>query len=100
MEKVQLTMAGNVYSSTGQLEKADEFYKKSLRIALEGGDKPLEVTVYGDLGAVYRNLGELEKAVVFLHKSLQFDLEMGNRMGEGVCLIRHSRRCLQPLTAV
>ena len=55
-EKVQLTM-DNAFWNTGQLEKAVGFYKKKrLKIALEVGDKPLEVTGYGDLGAVYRTL--------------------------------------------
>ena len=61
---------GNAYISLGQFERAVEFHRKHLAIALEVGDRAGEGRAYGNLGNAYESLGQFERAVEFYSKDL------------------------------
>ncbi len=72
---------GILYQTRGDLDKAIEFYEKSLVINLELGSKQGKIRNYGNLGEVYRIRGDLDKAVKFYEKSLTINLELGRKEG-------------------
>ena len=69
---------GIAYHRLGQFEKAAEFHRKHLNIALEVGDRAIEGGAYGNLGNAYNSLGQFEKAVEFYLKRLNIALEVGD----------------------
>jgi tetratricopeptide (TPR) repeat protein len=62
---------GGVYQIQGKLDKAIEFYQKSLVINEALGRKEGIAANYGNLGIVYRTQGKLDKAKHYWQKSLQ-----------------------------
>ena len=64
---------GLVYQTRGELDKAEEFYHKSLEIEKALGRKVGMASQYGNLGLVYQTRGELDKAEEFCHKSLEIN---------------------------
>ena len=62
-----------LYKNQGNLEKAEEFHKKSLKIIINllGEDHSDTSTSYDNLALLYRNKGNLEKAEEFHNKSLK-----------------------------
>jgi tetratricopeptide (TPR) repeat protein len=56
---------GNVYLSLGDYPQAEEYYRRSLEIALSLGDQQQQGNVLNNLGIVYRRLGEFAQAEEF-----------------------------------
>ena len=63
-------------------KEAKELYKKSLRIAIETGDREGEVNCYGSLGTVYKSLSKYGKAEQYQRKALAITKEIGDKKGE------------------
>ena len=72
-----------MFHSLSEYQKAKEYYKKALAIAIEIGDKQKEGTCNGNLGAVFDSLGECQKAIEYHEKALAIAIEIGDRKGEG-----------------
>jgi tetratricopeptide (TPR) repeat protein len=60
---------GDLYSQTGEIEKAIKYYHKALKIA------PTEAYCYYRLGKLYMGLGDKEKAIKYLEKYLEYGKE-------------------------
>ncbi|MEO0270781.1 MAG: tetratricopeptide repeat protein [candidate division WOR-3 bacterium] len=74
---------GTIFWSKGEYDRAIEFYKKSLRIFEEIGDKLWIGVAYNNLGNIYQNKGEYENAIEFYQRSLKICEEIGNTHGIG-----------------
>jgi len=64
-------MVGVVLHHISTFDRSIEYYKKSLEIAKEIGDKAKELKCYPNLGAAYGCLGDLETAIEYHKKSLE-----------------------------
>jgi tetratricopeptide (TPR) repeat protein len=53
---------GNVYRTRGDLDRAEEMYKKSLEISEPGGLLELSANQYANLGSVYEQRGDVARA--------------------------------------
>ena len=69
--------------SIGDFQKAIEYLKKVLEIAIEVGDRVGEGRIYGNLGNAYQSLGDFRKAIEYHEKHLKIATEVGYRVGEG-----------------
>ena len=67
----------------GNYRKAIEYHEKSLKIAIEIGDRDREGRTYANLGIAYISLGDYRKAIKFLQKQLKIAIRFGDRRGEG-----------------
>ena len=72
---------GNVYKTRGKLDKAEEYYLKSLAIDEALDYKEGVARAYGNLGNLYQTLSEQDKAKEFFLKSLAINKAIGNREG-------------------
>ena len=72
---------GNVYQTRGELDKAEEFYLKSLELEEALGRKEGMASDYGNLGNLYQTRGELDKAEEFYLKSLEINEALGRKEG-------------------
>ena len=52
---------GNAYLSLGQFDKAIEFHRKALNIALELGNRAWVGAAYANLGNAYESLGQFQQ---------------------------------------
>ena len=68
---------GSVYKIRGDLDKAIDFYQKSLVMTEELGDMEGMAMDYGNLGNVYATRGFLDKAIEFYLKSLAITEKLG-----------------------
>jgi tetratricopeptide (TPR) repeat protein len=65
----------------GRLEEAEDWYRQSLTIKDELGNRPGMANSYGQLGNVARDRGRLEEAEDWYRKALTLFEELGNRPG-------------------
>ena len=65
----------------GRLEEAENWYRKSLAISEELGDRPGMAITYHQLGIVAQDRGQLEEAEHWHRKSLAISEELGDRPG-------------------
>ncbi len=77
---------GYVYKTQGNLEKALEWYNKSLKIRHEIGDKYGLANSYNNIGLIYNNWGNVSRAVEFFEKSSQIQNEIGDLQGFSISL--------------
>jgi tetratricopeptide (TPR) repeat protein len=70
---------GIVYWTCGELDKAEEMYRKSLEISEALGLKEATANQYGNLGLVYDTRGELDKAEKMHRKALELHQALGNK---------------------
>ncbi len=77
---------GYIYDSLGQKRQALEYYKKSLDISREVGDRGGEGISLNNVGGVYDNLGQKQQALEYYKQSLDIRREVGDRRGEGTTL--------------
>ena len=68
------------------IDKAIEFFTKSLNISCELEDRAGEGRALGNLGNAFFGLGQHYKALEFFTKSLNISRELGDRYGEGRAL--------------
>ncbi len=72
---------GIVAQERGQLDEADEWYRKSLAIKEELGDRPGMAITYHQLGNAATDRGRLSEAGEWYRKSLAINEELGDRPG-------------------
>ncbi|ODS41464.1 MAG: hypothetical protein A7315_06140 [Candidatus Altiarchaeales archaeon WOR_SM1_79] len=75
---------GCVYADLGDFNKAIEFNEKSLKIAMNIGNRAGESACYTNLGVVYADLGDSNKAIEFFEKSLKIFKKIGEKAGESI----------------
>ena len=63
----------------GDYQKAIEYLEKSLKIAMEIGDRHVEGGAYGNLGNAYQYLGDYRKDIEYHRNSLKIAIEIGDR---------------------
>lgn len=73
------TNLGNVYASSGEFEKAEEYYNKSLVTNKKLGSKERMARNYTGLGNVYYDYGDMNKAEEFYNKSLMIYEKLGDK---------------------
>ncbi len=76
-------MLGNYQLRLGNYPKATDYYKQSLAIARELGDRQGEGNALGTLGIAYKSLGQYDQAINFHQQALIISREIGARQGEG-----------------
>jgi excisionase family DNA binding protein len=74
---------GRVLQFTGQLEKANHYYRERLEVAQMMHDKGGESDALHHLGRLARQLGELDDAENYYKQALVINREVGNKHGEG-----------------
>ena len=81
-EAASYSNLGLAYESLGDYQKALFYYKQSLAIFTEIGDRDREANSYMGLGLAYYFLGEYEKAIDYHEQSLAIATEIGDHQGE------------------
>ena len=76
---------GNVALAQGRLEEAEDWYRKSLAISEEQGDRRGMASSYHQLGRVSQDRGWLDQAETWYRKSLAIFGELGDRPGTASC---------------
>ena len=66
-------------TARGRLDEAEEWYRKSLAISEELGDRPHMAASYHELGWTAQNRGRLDEAEQWYLKSLTISEELGDR---------------------
>ena len=74
---------GIVAQDRGDLDAAEDWYRKSLAIKEALGDRPGMATSYHQLGMVAQERGDLDAAEDWYRKSLAIKEALGNRPGHG-----------------
>jgi tetratricopeptide (TPR) repeat protein len=72
---------GMTAQTRGRLDEAEDWYRRSLVISEELGDRPLMVSVYRQLGTTARAGGQLDEAEDWYRRSLVISEELGDRPG-------------------
>ena len=72
---------GIVAQDRGRLEEAGDWYRKSLAISEDLGNRPHMANSYHQLGIVAQDRGRLEEAEDWYRKSLAIKEDLGNRPG-------------------
>lgn len=68
----------------GDIPKALHYYKESLKIQEEIGDKKGLSNSLNNIGYTYQNEGNIPKALEYYHKSLEMQREIGDKEGMGI----------------
>jgi len=72
---------GMVAQRRGDLDQAEDWYKKSLEIEEALGNRPGMANSYGQLGILAQRRGDLDQAEDWYKKSLEIEEALGNRPG-------------------
>lgn len=72
---------GYYYTSTGNADKAYNYYTESLKIQEEIGDKQTISDVLNNIGAVHQSQGDIPKAIECYGRSLKLREELGDKFG-------------------
>ena len=77
----------------GRLDEAEDWYRKSLTIKEELGNRPGMATTYHQLGITAQDRGRLDEADDWYRKALTISEELGDRPGMATHLppARHDR---------
>ncbi|MDM8531395.1 tetratricopeptide repeat protein [Anaerolineales bacterium HSG25] len=81
-----LNFMGLQHDYVGQYEKALTYYKQSLTIQQEIGDKAGEGTTLNNISQIYDSRGDYDTALSYLEQSLTIRQEIGDKAGEGTTL--------------
>lgn len=63
------------YNDQGDLDKALEYFQKSLYLAVKGEDKHTTATIYMNMGSLYGEREKQDSALFYLHRALQIAQE-------------------------
>ena len=77
---------GIVYQDIGNSDKAIDYQKKSLAIALEIKDRQVMGAAFGNLGNIYLALGNYTKAIEYHQQNLAISQGLKDKQGESVAL--------------
>jgi len=80
-EAVLLGNLGVIYRRRGELDKAEEMFRKSLEIAKKIGRQEGMAREYGNLGLIYMDRGDLDKAEEMHLKSSEIEKKLGRQEG-------------------
>lgn len=75
---------GVVYQELGELEAAEDAYRKSLAIEVRLGNVAEQATTLTQLGNLYGSLGRLDEAVTFFQQAVNKSVESGDLLKEGL----------------
>ncbi|MGI8499704.1 MAG: tetratricopeptide repeat protein [Hassallia sp.] len=78
-----LTYLGSAYNCLGKYQQVIDYYRQSLAIFIEIGDRNGEAASLNNLGIAYNSLGQYQKAIDYHQQSLAIFREIGDRNGEG-----------------
>jgi len=81
-----LNNIGTIYDDQGDLTKALEYYRKSLKIQEEIGDKSGIATSLNNIGFIYNTQGNTKKALEYWNKGLELHKQMGDKNGTAYLL--------------
>ncbi len=81
-----LGQIGKQYLHISQYNTAIDFFKKSLAIKQEIGDKSGEGAILNNISLIYSARGDYDTALDFLKKSLAMQQEIGDKFGESTTL--------------
>ncbi|MEP4888680.1 MAG: tetratricopeptide repeat protein [Aliiglaciecola sp.] len=81
-----LGQIGKQYHHVGSYDKALTYFKQSLAIRQEIGDKSGEGTTLNNISQIYDARGDYETALTYLKQSLAIVQEIGDKSGEGTTL--------------
>jgi tetratricopeptide (TPR) repeat protein len=74
---VSLNNIGLIYDAWGKYDQAIEYYKKSLKIREEIGDRKGEGVTLNNIGMIYYARGKYDQAIEYYQKSLTILAEIG-----------------------
>jgi len=72
---------GAIARQRGRLDEAEDWYRRTLAIAEEAGDRSGLADTYRDLGVIARDRGDYEQAGEWFRRSLTVKEEIGDRLG-------------------
>jgi tetratricopeptide (TPR) repeat protein len=72
---------GTLSIKSGEVEKAVEYYKRGLKIAIENKDVGAATQLYNNLCEVYLNTGQFQEGFTIAQEGLKFDEKTGNLYG-------------------
>jgi tetratricopeptide (TPR) repeat protein len=75
---------GVVHQELGELEAAEDAYRKSLAIEVRLGNVAEQATTLTQLGNLYDILGRLDEAATFFQQAVNKSVEIGDRLKEGL----------------
>jgi serine phosphatase RsbU (regulator of sigma subunit) len=76
-----LNNIGYNYKYKGEIEKALDYYHKSLKIQEKLGDKINLATSLNNIGLIYDDQGDVENALKYYHNSLEIQEEIDDKQG-------------------
>lgn len=77
---------GFALKQSGQLDKAEEIFKRNLSLRRDIGDRRGEGVVLSSLGLLTQSIGRMDEAAEFFTQALAINREVGDRQGEGANL--------------
>ena len=77
---INLNNLGNIYFLKGDLNKAKEYYIRSLNINKNINSLRGQGICYSDLGAVYEEEGKYKQALKYYHLALKINLTHGDKI--------------------
>lgn len=81
-----LNNLGYIYQNLGDISKAIEYNKLSLKLLKEIGDKAGIAQSYNNLGTIYNEQGDISNALDYFHNSLKIREETGDESGMATSL--------------
>lgn len=87
IEAIALDFIGFIYRNQGDATQALNYYKRSLKIEEETGNKKGLAESLNNIGYVYDNLGDIPKAISYYEKSLKIREEIDDKEGIAYSLL-------------
>jgi len=81
-----LNVLGIIYSSTNDVDKAEEYFLRSLQLSKELNDKNQISRAFHNLGINYGTTGDYEKVLDYYNRSLKIAQEIDDKRGSGPTL--------------
>jgi len=72
---------GLIYQKNGDIPKALEFFKSTLKISEEIGNKTGISGAYNSLGSIFHRIGDIQKALENYKRGLKINEEIDNKLG-------------------
>ncbi|WP_392482354.1 CHAT domain-containing protein [Nostoc sp. C110] len=86
LEADTLVYIGKIYSNLGEKQKALDYYKQSLPLFEQVGDKQAQGTTLNNIGKIYSELAEKQKALDYYNQSISLRRQVGDKNGEAISL--------------
>ena len=77
---------GRSYYYKGDLVKAMDYYKQSLKMSEESGNKNRIALMYNNIGSVYAEQKEYDKALDYFNKTYTIQYELGDKQMQALAL--------------